>query len=229
MCQCNYYLHIIPILFYQTFRSIPFGFHNRFFSKQELGLPEGFYIPQFRPSFSTGGGKSSMPSTIPEWTRPTTAITPKYPVWWPKSKTNRSPPPPSSTNRGWRTTVDLNAAVVAAAALSTPSPYPITEPPIHPPYPTFPSILPHSVAKSIKDLYEETLQALCKWLPKVFRTISSELCIDRGTKAVSKLIATPWTTNMRLPNPFNPDIRRFADDQQRQPTKPRRRQGPFGV
>jgi len=128
----------------------------------------------------------------------------------------------------WESSSDSSAP--AAAASSTPSTYPITEPPIiHPPYPTLPAIVPHSVAKSIQDLYEETLQALCKWLPKVFRTISSELCIDRGTKAVSKLIATPWTTNMRLPNPFNPDIRRLADDQQRQPTKERRRQGPFGV
>ncbi|VDD93969.1 unnamed protein product [Enterobius vermicularis] len=30
--------------------SIPFGFHNRFYSKQELGLPEGYHYPHYRPT-----------------------------------------------------------------------------------------------------------------------------------------------------------------------------------
>lgn len=48
--------------------SIPFGFHNRFFSKPELGLPEGFSVNQFRPTVPTT--QSTTPTT-PTWTKVT--------------------------------------------------------------------------------------------------------------------------------------------------------------
>ncbi|CAJ0569108.1 unnamed protein product, partial [Mesorhabditis spiculigera] len=38
-------------------------------------------------------------------------------------------------------------------------------------------------ATAIEDIYEETLNALCGWLPKVFSAISHDLCIQKGKQA----------------------------------------------
>jgi hypothetical protein len=52
--------------------SIPFGFHNRFFSKPDLGLPEGFSVNQFRPTVPTTQTTSPITAT---WTKITVAST----------------------------------------------------------------------------------------------------------------------------------------------------------
>ncbi|KAK5976236.1 hypothetical protein GCK32_016064, partial [Trichostrongylus colubriformis] len=56
--------------------SIPFGFHNRFYTKQDLGLPEGFsvnnVVNHFRPSETKGLGYVTLPLRKFSSTHPTT-------------------------------------------------------------------------------------------------------------------------------------------------------------
>ncbi|VDO60603.1 unnamed protein product [Heligmosomoides polygyrus] len=94
--------------------SIPFGFHNRFYSKQDLGLPEGFStnaaVNQFRPSESKVFTPKPLqkhehleqPTVLLQWyvwspvtgnpelfvAAPTTRLTTvKVPRWWPLGTT----------------------------------------------------------------------------------------------------------------------------------------------
>lgn len=40
-----------------------------------------------------------------------------------------------------------------------------------------------STPSNIDDLYEQTINALCSWLPRVFTSISPEMCKMQGKRA----------------------------------------------
>lgn len=45
-----------------------------------------------------------------------------------------------------------------------------------------------------KQVYEETLKAICSWIPKVFKTITMERCLELG-KNTMKWMTPPYTNN----------------------------------
>jgi hypothetical protein len=188
--------------------SIPFGFHNRFFSKPDLGLPEGFSVNQFRPTVPTTQPASPTSTT---WTKITTLPT-SHSTWQPVSASSEKP--------WWQRVQSTSTEFISmmpTRRLTTRRPSIIerTHLPPHPqtPFPElitsrsrpttprtlFPksSLVPEPSTNTIsppptssknlqtvKELYEETLKALCRWLPKVFKSISQETCLENGLKAI---------------------------------------------
>uniref|UniRef100_A0AC34GQ50 Uncharacterized protein n=1 Tax=Panagrolaimus sp. ES5 TaxID=591445 RepID=A0AC34GQ50_9BILA len=228
--------------------SIPFGFHNRFFSKKDLGLPEGFHVNQFRPTVpaaarttqeqplpltntkaSTTQKQTSMPiqtSARPQpsipyspitqkpnpngWSRitvdhsgttktypslpVTTAKPPKWlPVsatsevpWWKRVQSTDRPRTirPSSIER--ISTTKMHPSFGTTHLPSTFKPV-SPEMPLPTPEPKTNIISPSETTETpsaMRELYEETIKALCRWLPRVFKTISSDVCIENSQKAV---------------------------------------------
>ncbi|VDO70789.1 unnamed protein product [Haemonchus placei] len=198
--------------------SIPFGFHNRFYSKQELGLPEGFsvhnVVNHFRPS-ETKMGYVTLPLRTFTSSRPTTKSTTSAPLTQTTSRTEsvrvesvKSEIPVTVTTQAWLspTTQNRTTAAAATTGLSTakiPRWWPLgtTVEPLwwqnvkdlqNKAVPTIPnkkisantSIFPNNGINSTAEvIYSETLEALCSWLPKVFTSITSELCLRQGKKA----------------------------------------------
>lgn len=226
--------------------SIPFGFHNRFFSKKDLGLPEGFHVNQFRPTVPVPVGVQTAqtqthplpdikpsthsqlptptsakphPSPLPPspitqkpnpngWSRitvgststriiPTRPITsPKPPKWLPVSATSEIPwwKRVQSTDRP-RTirpsSIERISTPKTQPTFGTtrfPSPATLrpvtTEMPAPSPSPNVVSPETPETPSAMRELYDETIKALCRWLPRVFKTISSDVCIENSQKAV---------------------------------------------
>uniref|UniRef100_A0A914DER2 Uncharacterized protein n=1 Tax=Acrobeloides nanus TaxID=290746 RepID=A0A914DER2_9BILA len=222
--------------------SIPFGFHNRFFSKPDLGLPEGFSVNQFRPTVPTT--QTASPTTA-TWTKITVASTvvPETSeiTTHPTSHSTWQPVSASSEKPWWQRVQSTSTEFISmmpTRRLTTRRPSIIerTHLPPHPqtPFPElitsrsrpttprtlFPksSLVPEPSANTIspppsssknlqtvKELYEETLKALCRWLPKVFKSISQETCLENGLKAIKWMIpvASSYADQMHLPNPLN--------------------------
>ncbi|KAE9555105.1 hypothetical protein FO519_001680 [Halicephalobus sp. NKZ332] len=234
--------------------SIPFGFHNRFFSKKDLGLPEGFHVNQFRPTVpitpSTVETQTTLKTTQSAWSKITvgrtttakpqvpssTVTTHRPPKWLPVSATSEIPwwkrvqsttkprpvkPLPTSsektTTKG-RLTLGTLKPVTQSPLTPTFKPVSTEQPLVRPNTNVLPPAENKETPSAIRELYEETLRALCRWLPKVFKTISSDVCIENGQKAVKWMspIASNYADQLHLPNPFNPELR-VADDPARLP------------
>uniref|UniRef100_A0A914YSE8 Uncharacterized protein n=1 Tax=Panagrolaimus superbus TaxID=310955 RepID=A0A914YSE8_9BILA len=259
--------------------SIPFGFHNRFFSKKDLGLPEGFHVNQFRPTVpatarttpeqpipltntkastqkqttmsiqTSARPQPSIPySPITQkpnpngWSRitvdhsgttktypsmpHTSAKPPKWlPVsatsevpWWKRVQSTDRPRTirPSSIEK--ISTTKMQPTFGTTHLPSLPSTFKPVQPemPFSTPEPKTNVISPSETTETpsaMRELYEETIKALCRWLPRVFKTISSDVCIENSQKAVKWMspIASNYADQLHIPNPFNPQMQ-VADD-----------------
>lgn len=56
------------------------------------------------------------------------------------------------------------------------------------------NLLVEKKEKVTKQVYEETLKAICSWIPKVFKTITMERCLELG-KNTMKWMTPPYTNN----------------------------------
>ncbi|VDL70728.1 unnamed protein product [Nippostrongylus brasiliensis] len=231
--------------------SIPFGFHNRFYSKEELGLPEGFTVNtatnHFRPSDKKMGyvtlplkkftlhpiiqhstkeetvtvtttkastttttseaprtvtTQSWTPFTTPQWSKPSTAAatarpsTAKVPRWWPLGTTAEplwwqrvkeiqratAKPPVLNVITEVRTFFSQNEARKSeASSIHKRGNHSTGKPNRQGNTVMFPESGVNATAEAIA---KETLSALCSWLPKVFASITNDICMQQGKKAV---------------------------------------------
>ncbi|CAB3400403.1 unnamed protein product [Caenorhabditis bovis] len=252
--------------------SIPFGFHNRFFSKKDLGLPEGFQVmaSQFRPmekkhgfatlplrkvstvmpttSTESSTAKSTTTTTTPKTTTrsttststtttTTTTTTPK-PTTSPKTT---SEAPETMTTQTWTTPSTTTTQRTTPKTVPTTTPkiprwWPLASGSSEAPWwqkvqsgqntlpPLFPvskrveekqtkTVVTPNIAEnkvtdqksvgstgSMDDIYNQTLDALCSWLPKVFSSISNELCWKQGKTAAKWMapIASSYAERFRM-------------------------------
>ncbi|CAJ0949347.1 unnamed protein product, partial [Mesorhabditis belari] len=245
--------------------SIPFGFHNRFFSKKDLGLPDGVPPPQhssqFRPGsptellkrrqfmstkiFNTPTTSSTTttttststtttttakatttaqslrqnpqsvkttfrPQTVTtqKWTpyststtqRTTTAppptTTPRIPRWWPLASASTEEPWWAKVLRSKQATIPPVFPPISGEKVA------IKPPPVVSPVVTNQITVENqrNGTTAIEDIYEETINALCRWLPKVFTAISHELCLQQGKKAAKWVapLANSYAERFRL-------------------------------
>ncbi|KAK0396793.1 hypothetical protein QR680_001859 [Steinernema hermaphroditum] len=205
--------------------SVPFGFHNRFFARDELDVNDYNTRNLLHPSLAFGQRSSTASSRLPsssttqtttqKWTRPTTTTTTstttqptstepsKMPTWFPVA--------PSSTQKPWwervkqATTMRTTTTTTQTPETLPPFTFKYRPTPMRPVYPSSPitkrpiqpaayrkvesatdtNQMPTTTENSSKfmEFYEETLKSLCKWLPKVFKSISTDLCLESGQKA----------------------------------------------
>ncbi|CAJ0572065.1 unnamed protein product, partial [Mesorhabditis spiculigera] len=173
--------------------NVPFGFHNRFFSKKDLGLPEGVPpTPQLASQFRPGSPTELLKR------RPSSSSRPIYQTIKTTTTTTTTPRPQTMTTQKWTPYV----TTTTEATTTTPPPtttakiprwWPLASAATEEPW--WQKVAPVSTnqistenlrgnnATAIEDIYEETLNALCRWLPKVFSAISHDLCIQKGKQA----------------------------------------------
>ncbi|EGT43206.1 hypothetical protein CAEBREN_11287 [Caenorhabditis brenneri] len=306
--------------------SIPFGFHNRFFSKKDLGLPEGFQVgqSQYRP-IEKKQGFATLPlrkvSTVPPTSstassttttttttttpKPTTTTTTPRPTTTTSTTTTTTTPRPTTTSTTTSTTTTTTSTTTTTTPQptttttsekpvtmttqtwtapptttvkrTTPQTVPTTTPKIPRWWPlagsgsteqpwwqkvqtganTLPPLFPVSkrveekvekvsakpnesdnkipeqkpviATGSMDEIYEQTLGALCSWLPKVFTSISNELCWKQGKTAAKWMapLAQTYAERFRMgranrkvspndtPN-LQPSLKQMAFDEQQQ-------------
>uniref|UniRef100_A0A1I7Z3C5 Carotenoid oxygenase n=1 Tax=Steinernema glaseri TaxID=37863 RepID=A0A1I7Z3C5_9BILA len=214
--------------------SVPFGFHNRFFARDELDVSDHNTRNLLHPSMALGQrtstfSRSPSTTTSQKWTRPvtrpttrpttststttsttsttttttTTTETPKPPTWLPVA--------PVSSHKPWWERVRESTTVrptTTSRATETVAPFtfkyrpspprgPLNPAPQTTYRPNLPAVynkveiatntnqVPTTTESSSQfmEFYEDTLQSLCKWLPKVFKSISTDFCLESGQKA----------------------------------------------
>ncbi|CAI5454457.1 unnamed protein product [Caenorhabditis angaria] len=262
--------------------SIPFGFHNRFFSKKDLGLPEGFQVgpSQYRPMDKKQGiatlplkkittilpststeipttttTEPSSTTTVPSTTttttpEPTTTSTTTKLTTSSSTTTTTTTPEPTTTittsekpvtltTQTWTppTTTTVKTTTVTLPTTTTPKIprwWPLagsatTEQPwwqkvqtgttntLPPLFPVSKSVEEKKVSVkpnesdnkvveqkptggSMDEIYDQTLTALCSWIPKVFTSISNELCFKQGRTAAKWMapIAQSYAERFRM-------------------------------
>ncbi|KAI1712705.1 retinal pigment epithelial membrane protein domain-containing protein [Ditylenchus destructor] len=225
--------------------SIPFGFHNRFFSNRDLGLPSTFVEPQVAGMHgfagNRGGNTDRSSAFIRRGGRPNRNRKPHSwrPYVPPQPYIPSGEGPPRTTHAFWNrilttttvpspTWVPVHPVATDSSIpwwLTTASPPP-PSPPTIPPY-----ISPHMARPSpysrpfsqkigvssntqqgggevrkngdtltVRQLYEKMLSALCNWLPKIFKNVTFDGCVDSGKQAVRWMspIAASYTDKLHV-------------------------------
>ncbi|CAI4223079.1 unnamed protein product [Auanema sp. JU1783] len=242
--------------------SIPFGFHNRYFSKSDLGLAPGVQgnlfssqprnaemkkfqrpyasTPKFANTQTTTLGRyniittrstpasstttvqnvpittttTSTPSTtttteakietvttqkpLPTTTTPTTTRkpiavptqqNPKVPRWWPLMS--------STTSQPWWMKAQMTQTSTLPSLFKQTNQNPLQNKQGN-------SIegvntIDNVESTSLELIYDQTLSTLCSWLPKVITSISNDICLQQGKKAVKWMgpIASSYSSSLQ--------------------------------
>ncbi|CAD5222417.1 unnamed protein product [Bursaphelenchus xylophilus] len=174
--------------------SVPFGFHNRFFSKKELGLPEGLAGIYGASEIKNKFFKTTTPKPTTEngfWSRLVASTrAPTVPTKWvpisAKPVERLGPESPYPTYPGPIPSSILPAVVGRPSSITQPEdirmvtmrpPGTIATRPV-------PYVPPSKTASPVRQLYEHTLKAFCHWLSKIFKTVVFEHCVEGGNKAI---------------------------------------------
>uniref|UniRef100_A0A8R1HX03 Uncharacterized protein n=1 Tax=Caenorhabditis japonica TaxID=281687 RepID=A0A8R1HX03_CAEJA len=255
--------------------SIPFGFHNRFFSKKDLGLPEGFQVgqSQYRPvekkqgfatlplrkvstvlptsstTASTTATTTTTTTTTPAptttttttTTEPTTTTTTTTTTTQPTTTSTASEKPVTMTTQTWTAPPSTTVKRTTPQTIATTTPkiprwWPLagsgsTEQPwwqkvqtvqntLPPLFPVSKRVeekqerttvkanendnkIPDQNSGSMDEIYEQTLGALCSWLPKVFTSISNDMCWKQGKSAAKWMapLAQTYAERFRMGRP----------------------------